>query len=268
MGDARTAKIDDPLAKRLRPERVNYATGVMLDAQDFLDEQTYHRARLARVLQCALGMGTLVGLRVKAPEANDPELRLRVEPGVAIDRLGRLIEIGGLQCIRLRKWYDDVEPSDLVLSMSGDFVVADVFLSAHTCGQAKTPAFAAGPFDALDAVIPARLEDCFELKLVPRLEEKPGVPENFWKKDAADPLEQIMATQLENADALLPLVEHVENTDYTAVLLARVKIPATVVGGQARPVLGDPAKIEADNKVRPFIFVAGKWLGSPAKKAA
>ena len=54
----------DPLEQDAAPERVNYATGVLLDAQDFLDEQTYHRARLARALKYVVGMGTIAGLGV------------------------------------------------------------------------------------------------------------------------------------------------------------------------------------------------------------
>ena len=34
--------------------------------------------------------------------------------------------------------------------------------------RGKTPAFAVGPFDATDAVVPSRLRDEYELRLVPR----------------------------------------------------------------------------------------------------
>ena len=40
--DLLTAK--DPLTTGAEPERVNYATGVLLQAEDFRDEQTYHRS--------------------------------------------------------------------------------------------------------------------------------------------------------------------------------------------------------------------------------
>jgi hypothetical protein len=40
----------DPLYAGPQPERAAYATGMLLDAQDFIDEQTYHRGRLARAL--------------------------------------------------------------------------------------------------------------------------------------------------------------------------------------------------------------------------
>ena len=42
------AKRDDSLAEVEGPDRVNYATGVLLNAEDFQAEQDYHRGRLAR----------------------------------------------------------------------------------------------------------------------------------------------------------------------------------------------------------------------------
>ena len=54
----------DPLYARPAAERPSYATGMLLDAQDFADEQTYHRGRLARALASLTGGGTLAGLRV------------------------------------------------------------------------------------------------------------------------------------------------------------------------------------------------------------
>jgi hypothetical protein len=96
----------DPLEARPAPERVNYATGMMLQADDFAAEQTYHRSRLAQLSRYLLGHGTLAGLRVVRPGPNDNLLELRVEPGLAIDRHGRLIEIPAAQCIRLARWFE------------------------------------------------------------------------------------------------------------------------------------------------------------------
>ena len=62
--DMGTAK--DQLQKQGAPaDRVYYATGTLLDARDFLDEQTYHRGRLARAMQYLHGSGTVSGLRVE-----------------------------------------------------------------------------------------------------------------------------------------------------------------------------------------------------------
>ena len=94
----------DPLLDGPSAERVNYATGVLLSADDFRDEQTYHRSRLASALRYLVGHGTLAGLAVRAPEAEDNDLHLRVEPGIALDRHGRMIEVVEPWCIRLAHW--------------------------------------------------------------------------------------------------------------------------------------------------------------------
>src|SRR5262245_56809018 len=220
----------DPIESAPPPERVNYATGVLLDAADFRDEQTYHRGRLARALRYIAGFGTVAGLRVVPPAEGDNELELRVQPGLAIDRYGRLIEIQGAQCISLARWFDAqttpllrsaVQRSPRVTMAAA--VVVDVFLSAHDCARAKTPALAAGPFDALDAVVAARLADGHRLELVPRAEGPPDpipTPENFWPDPMTEPnpaerrrrmLEAVLGSWDEaGADGLTPLAEHVE----------------------------------------------------------
>ena len=104
MSNADPGTLADPLEAMPPPERVNYATGVLLAAEDFRDEQTYHRARLARLLSGLAGFGTLAGLRVTPPAADDAELELHVAPGLAIDRFGRLVEITEPYCIRIARW--------------------------------------------------------------------------------------------------------------------------------------------------------------------
>jgi hypothetical protein len=321
MADASASA--DPLEQDVAPERVNYATGVLLGAQDFLDEQTYHRARLARALQYIAGLGTIAGLGVVPPDAADAELTLRVNPGLALDRFGRLIEIQTPQCIRLARWFADQTTSTLRgaahrAARAGMDValIADVFLSWHSCDRAKTPAFAAGPFEALDAVVAARLADCFQLKLVPRKESTapppaapaattvlsppaataptpvvtsppaPGggpaptlpTPANFWPdiaaiSDAAARRTQMLQAVIgswreggdfRSADGLNPLREHVDGEDTSAVLLARVYIPIALAPdapSDVRPALRTDIRAVADNGIRPFIFMPGKWMG-------
>ena len=190
----------DPLYARPLPDRPAYATGMLLDAQDFADEQTYHRGRLARALAHLAGGGTLAGLRVAwraevaaGPDAHPEEIR--VEPGVAVDRLGRLIELPRPACIRLGRWFDAEAAAGRVRPAAHDAgldaflsarslaedgapparaLVADVFVRFLACERGYTPSFAAGPFDALDAVATARLRDACELRLVPRPDLDPG----------------------------------------------------------------------------------------------
>ena len=283
MSDVVAAALTDPLEALPPPERVNYATGVLLAAEDFRDEQTYHRARLARLLSGLAGFGTLAGLRVSPPAAGDAELELRVEPGLAIDRFGRLVEIGEPYCIRLARWFGGLSTPGLRAAVHRAprvsvpvAVVADVFLTALSCARAKTPAFATGPFDALDAVVPARLAEAAQLELVPRSEGGPDPipsPQNFWPGAGATPQARLQAvldswvagTAATSADGSLdPLGEHVAGHNTSAVLLARVTVPVVLAADAApdvRPQLDMVRRVAVDNSLRPFIFVPGKWLG-------
>jgi hypothetical protein len=276
----------DPLAAPLRPERVNYATGVLLQAEDFQDEQTYHRGRLAMALRHIAGFGTIAGLRVRAPEAGDNDLELRIEPGVALDRYGRLIELGEPYCIRLAHWFAAQETGKLRTAVHRApnvgfpvAVVADVFLSAKDCARGMTPSVASGPFDALDALVPARLAEEPQLVLVLRAEADPiPSPTNHWPDAAAsrdDKLNAVLGswdTGLTGAgdEELDPLAEQVAGTDLSAVLLARVAIPVQLAAdapSSVRPAI-DAARPSVDNRVRPFIFLPGKWSGrAPAAGA-
>jgi len=283
MSDADTTALADPLEAMPPPERVNYATGVLLAAEDFRDEQTYHRARLARVLAALAGFGTLAGLRVFPPEASDPELELRVAPGIAIDRFGRLIEIAEPYCIRIARWFAGTSTAALRAAVHRAprvsvpvAVVTDVFVAALSCARAKTPAFATGPFDALDAVVPARLAEAAQLELVLRAEGGPDPipsPRNFWPAADATPEAKLAAvldawevgTAATSADGSLdPLTEHVPGHNTSAVLLARVTIPVVLAadaGSDVRPQLDMAQRVSVDNSFRPFIYLPGKWLG-------
>jgi hypothetical protein len=187
----------DPLTTPTSPDRVFYAPGILLAADDFQAEQLYHRSRLARVLAYLHGSGTAAGLWVyrealptpdPAEDGSSEEAdRLVVEPGLAVDRLGRLIEVPRPACLRLNRWFLSQPQDDLFLNPAANGVIADVFIRFVTCDRGKTPAFAAGPFDALDAVQPARLRDGYELSLRVRQEDAPPLPLNPWLIQAEAP---------------------------------------------------------------------------------
>jgi hypothetical protein len=63
---------DDPLYALPDAARPHYATGMLLDAADFADEQTYHRNRLARALAFASGAGAR-----RLPAGHGPDDRRR-----------------------------------------------------------------------------------------------------------------------------------------------------------------------------------------------
>lgn len=178
----------DPLSSQPRAVRPAYATGMLLDAQDFSDEQTYHRGRLARALAFLAGGGTLAGLGLShLPETPDQAESLQVDPGLAVDRLGRLVEVPRAACIRLPNWWNGLAAAALTqasyadpgrfasrrladsgVSLPARALVADVFIRFATCPVGLSPSFASGPYDSLNAVSTARLCDAYELRLLPR----------------------------------------------------------------------------------------------------
>jgi len=105
----------DTLAEH--PDRVNYSNGMLLDATTFQDEQSYHRARLAQSLLWLHGPGTVGGLNLvytkTQADGDNPETEeLKIEPGLAIDCLGRTIYVPEPYCLNLHAWIDDRMHSD------------------------------------------------------------------------------------------------------------------------------------------------------------
>jgi hypothetical protein len=283
----------DPLLK-MPPDRLRYSTGELLGADDFEVEQTYHRRQLSRALLHLHGSGSVVGLRVLTehkPEAGpnkEDEVELVVEPGIAIDRAGRLIELSIKACLRLNRWFkyiSDPRRTDsqdrtkqnqiaelrAALRPEGE-IVADVFLSFHPCEREKKPAFATGPFDELDASQPSRLRDCWQLSLLVRAKDDP-LKRAFdpWMKIAgAGAADRLISAKAASLDAWKDLAvreddfqnsweEYPPATDCTAVLLARVRLPAAPpIDNSKAPELNFAAAVWAlnrvDNDVRNYVF--------------
>jgi hypothetical protein len=284
----------DPAEAVVPPDRLHYEIGMMLDKEDFQAEQTYHRGRLARALAYLHGSGTVAGLRVRVEPPLDPgddpafpegrEERLIVEPGVAIDRIGRLIEIPRPACIRLNRWFNDQEP-DLLrqgFHAPSDGVVVDVFVRFSVCERGKTPAFPTGPFDVIDAVVAARLRDGYVLSLVIRAETDPPLPVPRWPDlteipDAADPAAELArrrellreaildawaeGTARSDLGGLEPLPEHAAGQDTSDVFLARLVLPAT----DASPPVRDMTEaVQVLDEDRPLVLTTGalaRWIG-------
>lgn len=306
----------DPLYARPMPERPAYATGMLLGARDFVAEQTYHRGRLARALAQLAGNGTLAGLEVlhQPPVdggGNAQVEEIRVDPGVAVDRLGRMIEITRPACLRLAPWFVAEQQRDggsTLLQGSyatpGQFVsqrrrtrlragepgmparavVADLYLRFVACETALSPAFASGPYDALDAVATSRLRDAYELKLVVRKNLTPANP--GWPSlgpdlaaqapDGGTPGDPLQARRDALQDQVLraypaggragttndlePLPEHPQDMDDTSsVYLARVLVPV----GAANPPARSGSAVVVDNWSRRFLpsgDLLARWI--------
>jgi hypothetical protein len=278
----------DPLVRQSNADRLHYATGELLGADDFRDEQTYHRRQLAQALLHSNGSGTLAGLRVvtrhmPGQNGTPDEVQLRVQPGLAFDRAGRLIEVPRDACLRLRRWFEfiaaqapdssDLDVGDLGKAFHDGAVVADIFLTFHPCDHGYTPAFASGPFDALDASQPSRVRDAYDLTLALRAEENLETAFDPWAgiegTTAEERLSSAVETSLGAWEALrLPPPESVDDwhenpagVDPTAVLLARLRIPAdpapnaTAAPAPNWSAAAWPDEVaNLDNTVRNFLF--------------
>jgi hypothetical protein len=279
---------EDSLPRQKGPDRVHYATGVLLGAEDFQAEQDYHRGRLARTLAYAMGYGTLAGLAVayepaqaagETPPAR-PE-QLIVAPGLAIDRLGRQIEVARSRCLRLAEWYEAQSPRQLreawhdsghLWTGSPSGVVADLFIRFVVCKNGKTPAFASGAFDSFDSITAARLRDSFEIELILRQESRPALPQPQWLdfgSDAATLRAAIFTAWREGSafstqQGLDPLPEHVPGQDAGALFLSRVLLPADQGPIGQRPARRMSEAVLVRNELRPFVVTANalaRWLG-------
>ncbi|MET1254233.1 hypothetical protein [Aliikangiella maris] len=271
-----SVRFDDPLMHNIPPDRVNYENGVLLDEVDFKAEQTYHRGRLSRLLAYLHGSGTVAGLKVR--EKPDDITTLVIEPGLAIDRLGRMIEVPQNYCLNIADWFNAQLQSSLGLTrMSQAFreadgeipagIVVDLFIKFAICERGKTPAFSHGNQEVTDAFTFARMRDAFKLELrirddgienipVPnkgiadltgnsKLQRKSAV-ENFkldfgWREN----------TQWSTIDGQLNKdQEHLQDQDGSEVFLARLRIPATT-----EPVTyNDSLSIHFDNQLRRFVY--------------
>ena len=275
--------VADSLATQGVPERVHYATGVLLGADDFADEQRYLRGRMARAHAALYGHGTVAGLRVSCPAPDNPELEVFVAPGLAMDRLGRLIEVRRTQCIHIARWLarqqdpatSAADRRAVIDAVREDApgqprLVFDVFARFAICPHGKTPAFAAGPFNATDYVVPARLADAFELTLQlahtvnatlarpdgdlarpqprsPKLDAMlaglqaltdPAQLEagrRLWCMESA--LDAWPTASPLNPERLPKLAEHASDADWDRVLLARVSVPVRQADANAFPTL-------------------------------
>lgn len=285
--------MSDPLSTPPSPERVFYSTGRMLGVEDFQAEETYHRGRLARALMQACGAGTLSGLLVTSDgNADGTKLEIKVSSGVAIDYVGRIIEVPDTVCIVPQNWLNQyvktwqaqqtgaspstnplADPNDAI---HGGNLVIDVFAGFAGCSRGVTPSFASPDnYDATDAFTANRTLDSFAMQLVLRTDAAPKTPVDPWASFGPLPTPS-QIRQFILAGGLFPSGPRPEfpsiNFDQTALYLARILVPATA-GAAATP--GNPpngptwnlnglSNSSIDNNTRLFLIplsLLGRWNG-------
>jgi len=272
----------DPLEKLMYPERVNYANGVLLDENDFKSEQAYFRGRLGRALAYLHGFGTVAGLEVTKTQNN--KHIIQVKPGLAIDRLGRLIELPIPYCIRAEKWFDSQNKDGLKESYANSSdgntpkaVVADLFISFNNCERGMTPSFGGGNVDATDAFTTARLRDSATLKLILRSQPEQDKPRQKSPYDALpdeipsfnDAMNELRKFKLKTAwkesdfwnpddNSINKGPEYTDEQNGTEVLLARIRLPST-----NNPMQYDTnGEVQFKNDIRVFSYTSFElfWL--------
>lgn len=224
-------------------QRVAYNNGILLDASDFQQEQLYHRSRLAAALAVLHGSGTIAGLKVELIPAKDatatepaiPE-QIIVKPGIALDRIGRLVEIKTKQSIRLDRWFNfqKAQPGAILKPFRdlgpNRYFIADILLRYRAFPQGLRPGFPEPAADASDAIVASRANDSFELLLTARdcdpEIELPSLPKSRFDAQPADKAALLDAIY-QAYDQSNPAIDQDSGqgaNDVTAVFLTRLRI--------------------------------------------
>jgi hypothetical protein len=200
------------------------------------------------------------------------ELEIMVTPGLAIDRVGRLIEVPQTVCIFLQPWMTSQTVSDLDSALHSGNILVDVFATFVPCTQGVTPSFATqDDYDATDAFSANRLLDSFSMQLVLRTDQNPLLPQDPWLATGAVPssvttavasaLKQNILFANSGAAAAKPFsaggvtpAEYPPNFDASSVFLARISIPAKAPTIAGQPPAYQLNQLAINNLSRLFLY--------------
>lgn len=90
-------------------KRVNYRFGLVLGADEFMQEDTYLRESDWLAVRALFGYGTVAGLKVEASPAGSADPEVKVLPGLAVNPRGQFMSVNAEQCARLNTWLSRVE---------------------------------------------------------------------------------------------------------------------------------------------------------------
>lgn len=205
--------VEDDLERRPATERLFLFDGALLTQEHFRVEQLYHRGQAARLGLHLHGAGTIAGLDVGFSPTSGANVEIQVAPGLALDRLGRLVELPYISCLNLGLWVDQQadEPLNAARLTAGtrapgadpirndpgsgnpiqipsNHVVADVYLSFHACARNPEPAFATANADTVDGVQPSRVLETGHLRLIVRPANDNRVPSSLPASQLPNPV--------------------------------------------------------------------------------
>jgi hypothetical protein len=201
------------------------------------------------------------------------QIEVAVTAGLAIDRVGRMIEVPQMVCIYLQPWMASQTASDLNLALHAGSIVADVFATFVPCSQGVTPSFATqDDYDATDAFAANRLLDSFAMQLVLRTDQNPLLPQDPWLGSGPVPaggvtttvmqaLQQNILSANSGAAAAAPFTssglippEYPPGFDASSVFLARLTIPATAPTTPGQAPTYNLNTITINNVARLFVY--------------
>jgi hypothetical protein len=244
---------------------------------------TFTAGPLMPVWSTAIGSTTLDGNpAIPAWTCVGPsQLEIEVTPGLAVDRVGRMIEVPRTVCIRIQPWLANQALADLNSFLGGGSgtVLIDVFATFVPCTRGVTPCFATqDDYSATDAFSANRMLDSFAMQLVLRNDSGAKLPGAGLPKDPWDAAGAVPAGAI-TPDIAKSLKQSILNTnsgpastppfaatgptpaeippgfDASSVLLERIKIPATE-GASGEPPNFDLNGIVIDNLSRLFLYPA------------
>lgn len=237
-------------------KRVRYSNGLVLGVDEFEQEQLYLLTKDQLHNRSLHGYGTVCGLNV-FPREEEGVWEVVVNPGIAVDKIGRDVRVPQAQCADLNVWL--LKNKDVIarwLADQGSPVVDPVELTLHVvlcyekCATDYVPV-PSGPCQSLDkSSVPSRYADHFKLQL--QLE----APEQE-EEEAIEFLLQLLAgIEISEAPGGLDVIE-IENI-VRAFEVPGSPSPALHMSAANAPALIDAALRVWVTEIRPGLLPEGR----------
>lgn len=123
--------------------------GMLLGVEDFRTVDAYHRGKMWFHTGWLHRQGVIWGLKVSVDQESN---EIRVEPGMAIDEMGRELYLAQPACLNLNAWYEEhKEDAELLEIVETDEETGEVKFDAHVLIKFKA---------CLNRQVPALTEPC------------------------------------------------------------------------------------------------------------
>jgi hypothetical protein len=158
---------------------VNYSFGMLLGVDDFQTEYAYHSGKMRLHNQWLHRQGVVWGYGVTLSQPDEQQAGiLRVNPGLALDAVGRELHLDAVQCLDIAAWFDK-HRNDPAFEFKTDAQTltfdAHVVIRFKACLTRQVPAFGEPCEGAATTAAYSRVFETVEILL------RPGPP-------PADPL--------------------------------------------------------------------------------